>query len=263
MNESKYIELNIQNTHFCLHRVLCSGLILLLGGCVGTTISNSTASTPFGFKAIQPENNSSTASSVKVDNDKNSPSKNNIPFHTKKNTRALEKEDSLMTHILLDEESYSLRVNTEEEKILILNKKLEQSMASFDNMLASENTDTETQEDAMSSDALNNSNSESIQEDADTYPASASEATSKAGAKNEEGNKGENASNDTARRQGTIAGQVGSSGNQAGFKIPEDVSDGTGDDIIARQIREAAIKERDPKLQEKLWAEYRKYKQDD
>ena len=258
MNESKCIE---KNTHFCLHRILCSGLILLLAGCESTTINNSTALTPLQFKSIQPENNSTTASGVKVDNNKNNLWKTNALLHAKKNTLASEKEGNLMPHILLDEDSYSSRIITEEENILILNKKLEQSMAAFDNMLASENTDTETQEDAMSSDALNNSNSESIQEDADTYPASASEATSKAGAKNEEGNKGENASNDTARRQGTIAGQVGSSGNQAGFKIPEDVSDGAGDDIIARQIREAAIKERDPELQEKLWAEYRKYKQ--
>ena len=32
------------------------------------------------------------------------------------------------------------------------------------------------------------------------------------------------------------------------------------DDIIARQIREAAISEKNPKLKEKLWEEYRKYK---
>ncbi|MEA3468506.1 MAG: hypothetical protein U9R57_09840 [Thermodesulfobacteriota bacterium] len=33
------------------------------------------------------------------------------------------------------------------------------------------------------------------------------------------------------------------------------------DDIVARQLREAAEKEKDPALQEKLWQEYRKYKQ--
>lgn len=35
------------------------------------------------------------------------------------------------------------------------------------------------------------------------------------------------------------------------------------DDIVARQLREAAEKETDPVLQEKLWQEYRKYKQGD
>lgn len=36
---------------------------------------------------------------------------------------------------------------------------------------------------------------------------------------------------------------------------------GTDDDIVARQLREAAEKETDPVLKEKLWQEYRKYKQ--
>ena len=31
------------------------------------------------------------------------------------------------------------------------------------------------------------------------------------------------------------------------------------DDVVARQIREAAMKEKDPELREKLWDEYRKY----
>lgn len=42
--------------------------------------------------------------------------------------------------------------------------------------------------------------------------------------------------------------------------IPEDIDDGRNDDIVARQIREAAQKEKDPALREKLWDEYRKYK---
>ena len=42
--------------------------------------------------------------------------------------------------------------------------------------------------------------------------------------------------------------------------IPEDIDDGRDDDIVARQIREAAQKEKDPALREKLWEEYRKYK---
>jgi hypothetical protein len=41
---------------------------------------------------------------------------------------------------------------------------------------------------------------------------------------------------------------------------PIDVGDGRDDDIIARQLREAAQKEADPELRAKLWAEYRKYK---
>jgi len=41
---------------------------------------------------------------------------------------------------------------------------------------------------------------------------------------------------------------------------PADIPDGRDDDIVARQIREAAEKETDPELREKLWDEYREYK---
>ena len=46
---------------------------------------------------------------------------------------------------------------------------------------------------------------------------------------------------------------------QAG-NIPDDIPDARDDDIIARQLREAAMNETDPELREKLWEEYRRYK---
>jgi hypothetical protein len=42
--------------------------------------------------------------------------------------------------------------------------------------------------------------------------------------------------------------------------IPEDIGDGRNDDIVLRQIRDAAMNERDPVLREKLWDEYRRIK---
>ncbi len=50
------------------------------------------------------------------------------------------------------------------------------------------------------------------------------------------------------------------SGDIANGRIPPDVGDGEDDDIVARQLREAAMKEEDPELREKLWDEYRAYK---
>ena len=43
--------------------------------------------------------------------------------------------------------------------------------------------------------------------------------------------------------------------------VPPDIPDGSDDDVVARQLREAAEKETDPELKKKLWEEYRKYKQ--
>lgn len=41
---------------------------------------------------------------------------------------------------------------------------------------------------------------------------------------------------------------------------PPGTPDGQDDDVVARQLREAAEKETDPELKKKLWEEYRKYK---
>jgi hypothetical protein len=43
--------------------------------------------------------------------------------------------------------------------------------------------------------------------------------------------------------------------------VPAGIPDGSDDDIVARQLREAAMSETDPELREKLWQEYRNYKQ--
>ena len=47
-------------------------------------------------------------------------------------------------------------------------------------------------------------------------------------------------------------------GSEEVIPIPEDVGDGRQDDIVLRQIRDAAMKERDPVLRDKLWDEYRR-----
>jgi hypothetical protein len=44
------------------------------------------------------------------------------------------------------------------------------------------------------------------------------------------------------------------------YAPPADIPAGTDDDVVARQLREAAMREPDPQLREKLWDEYRKYK---
>ena len=63
----------------------------------------------------------------------------------------------------------------------------------------------------------------------------------------------------------TSGQQVGGSSNEGGeagtepiVPIPEDIGDGRSDDIVLRQVRDAAMKERDATLREKLWDEYRR-----
>ncbi len=42
-------------------------------------------------------------------------------------------------------------------------------------------------------------------------------------------------------------------------RLPDDIVENVGDDIVARQLYEAALAEDDPVLRERLWEEYRKY----
>jgi hypothetical protein len=72
------------------------------------------------------------------------------------------------------------------------------------------------------------------------------------------------AGNDDGSGQQGGGGGVGGGGPKGGGGaggVPSDIPDGRDDDIVARQLREAAMKETDPELRERLWEEYRKYKQ--
>ena len=47
--------------------------------------------------------------------------------------------------------------------------------------------------------------------------------------------------------------------NTAKYQPPADIPNGNNDDVVARQLREAAMRESDPAVRERLWDEYRKY----
>jgi hypothetical protein len=88
-----------------------------------------------------------------------------------------------------------------------------------------------------------------------------------------EGSAGEtrvgNASNGARSQAGGVGerSSTGAGGASGGVsrtgatRQPPGIPDGRDDDVVARQLREAAEKETDPELQKKLWEEYRKYKQ--
>ena len=44
--------------------------------------------------------------------------------------------------------------------------------------------------------------------------------------------------------------------------VPPDVADAQDDDVVCRQIREAAVAETDAELREDLWDEYRRCRED-
>jgi hypothetical protein len=64
---------------------------------------------------------------------------------------------------------------------------------------------------------------------------------------------------------GSVGGGIGGRNggppaDGAKYPPPADIPSGNDDDVVARQLREAAMREPDPAIREKLWAEYRKYK---
>ena len=62
--------------------------------------------------------------------------------------------------------------------------------------------------------------------------------------------------NPTDEREATIDSM---SDEEIQARVPEDIIENVGDDIVARQLYEAALAEDDPVLRERLWEEYRKY----
>ena len=64
---------------------------------------------------------------------------------------------------------------------------------------------------------------------------------------------------------GSVGGGIGGRSGGAPptpaiYEAPDDIPEGNDDDVVARQLREAAMREPDPEVRDRLWNEYRKYK---
>lgn len=86
----------------------------------------------------------------------------------------------------------------------------------------------------------------------------------------ESGDSGEESGEGSETSEGAGDGSTGMGGRNAknGTQrqnqrkgVPDNIPSGDDDDVVARQLREAAEKETSPELKAKLWEEYRKYKQ--
>ena len=83
-----------------------------------------------------------------------------------------------------------------------------------------------------------------------------------------EGQNAEGSAGDTREGEGASGQQQGGPADSSSGSTPDgndsdrptDIPDGSNDDVVARQLREAAEKETDPELKAKLWEEYRRYK---
>lgn len=148
---------------------------------------------------------------------------------------------------------------TDEEKVAEMERKLDGSMAEFDGMLLKEMRDLEEKREQAQSGAEFESGGGSVGGDGDSDG-----ARTGSGDSDEEGARvaeaGENAAEGDEDAQGSEGeGSYGGKGSRGGA-VPRNIPNGSDDDVIARQLREAAESETDPALKERLWEEYRNYK---
>ncbi len=146
--------------------------------------------------------------------------------------------------------------------IAVLDEQLEESMGEFDGMILSERAaaqvgagELDNEEDvAYSGDGSDLFETGDLSESSE-MPGMPGQEGSDAGQEGAYADAGGEQGAQGKVAQGVPAGQTVAHGT-----VPEDVADGSDDDIVARQIREAAMKETDPELRDKLWDEYRRYK---
>ena len=171
---------------------------------------------------------------------------------------------------------------SDEEIIADIDTELDASIADFDGMILDERAKAEAIEASLGgSDAGANSGvlggdsggDGSLFEDGDIYeglpgygdfPESVDQADNNSDGQEASYEGGDSTpSGDASHSESATESSTASAGGPETTRrggIPEDIAGGSDDDIVARQIREAALKEKDPALQEKLWDEYRKYK---
>ncbi len=152
------------------------------------------------------------------------------------------------------------KARTVEEELAALDQGLDQSLGAFDEMLLKEQERVAARQPRAreSGDGAGGGGDEGGTGGAgaqgETGAGAAGGGTS--GSKSTSGQGRAPASGTTAAgRPGQTGGQVGTVPSAGGDQL------NTDDDIVARQLREAAEKETDPELKEKLWQEYRKYKE--
>jgi hypothetical protein len=151
---------------------------------------------------------------------------------------------------------------TAEERTARIEGELDESFGVFDDRIAREQA---VLADQRGGGGGNGSGSVGSNDPSGDETASGAAGTGEGGEGDQAG--GQGGGDEQGERAGTGSEQTGGGGYGGGARggsgpktVPADIPDGSDDDIVARQLREAAMKETDPELREKLWEEYRNYK---
>jgi hypothetical protein len=146
-----------------------------------------------------------------------------------------------------------------DEEIAVLNEQLDASMAVFDGMIMDARTAAAEREQDSDGEGSPAGAGGPLFEEADITEELGGGPLGRPG--DEEASGPDGAGEPPSGQTTTYGGDGGIIGRSSGGPVPANIPDGHDDDIVARQIREAAMKEQDSVLREKLWDEYRKYKE--
>ncbi len=161
---------------------------------------------------------------------------------------------------------------TPQEQIAALDRMLNAGLGEYDEKLLREQerikaatpyNDSDAGGDGGAGDGSQGDGSQGDGSESDGSEGDASEGGPEGEGQEAEGSPGGNRAGDRSgdRRSGGPQDSSTGSGDRGNDRDqPSDIPDGSDDDVVARQLREAAEKETDPELKAKLWEEYRRYK---
>ncbi len=149
---------------------------------------------------------------------------------------------------------------TSDEEVAVLDQQLEDALGRYDEQIHEEFEKAQAQRRAHGQASAGEEQEAGSEWDpaSTTDPATPAEKSYETGAqartRSSPAERGDPDSDSKEREEGSKDGGTHST------PPPADIPGGDDDDVVARQLREAAQKERDPVLRDKLWDEYRKYK---
>jgi hypothetical protein len=158
--------------------------------------------------------------------------------------------------------------STEDEKIAALDRQLGSSMSEFDELLLREMDELKRRQasapdDVAESGGTAGGGQEGGQQDENAERGAQTGRQGSGGQGDEQRQGGEQTASRTEGSGPQGGAHGGNEGGREGATKPsgrDEPPDEGDDDIVARQLREAAENEADPVLREKLWEEYRRYK---
>ena len=150
-----------------------------------------------------------------------------------------------------------------QDQVAELDRQLTASLSQFDAMLLKEMETIETQSAAKMRDLAQEAAeaAKRLKEKGIDLGAAESESSDEASQQEETADEKRDAETETGDADDAVASSDGAKGQGQGHKKDRGSRySKEDDDIVARQLREAAENETDPELKEKLWQEYEEYK---